>query len=63
MHAVDDFRNWPYSSYHAILSSQATRVQRAVVLDWFDGPAGFSEAHSTSVDEAVIEPLIVEDWI
>ena len=60
---VDDFRNWPYSSYRAMLSSQATRVQRAVVLDWFDGPAGFREAHCRSVDEAVIEPLIVEDWI
>jgi len=60
---VDDFRDWPCSSYHAVLSSQATRVQRAVVLDWFGGPAGFTEAHTASVDEAAIEPLIAEDWI
>ena len=60
---IDDFRNWPYSSYHAILSSQATRVQRAVVLDWFDGPVGFKDAHVRAVDEAVIEPLIAEDWV
>ena len=60
---VDDFCDWPYSSYHAVLSSQATRVQRAEVLDWFDGPAGFRDAHDTAVNEALIEPLIAEDWV
>lgn len=59
---VDDFRSWPYSSYHAILSAQATRVQRAAVLGWFDGPAGFGVAHASEVDEAAIEPLIADDW-
>jgi putative transposase len=60
---VDDFRDWPYSSYHAVLSTQATRIPRAAVLDWFDGPAGFKEAHVMLVDEAIIEPLIAEDWM
>jgi putative transposase len=60
---VDDFRDWPYSSYHAILSTQATRIRRAGVLDWFDGPAGFKEAHVALVDEAALEPLIAEDWM
>jgi putative transposase len=58
---VDDFRRWPYSSYQTILSNQATRIQRAAVLAWFDGPAGFQEAHVASMDETRIEPLIIED--
>jgi putative transposase len=60
---VDDFRDWPYSSYQAVLSSQATRIQRAAVLGWFDGPTGFKEAHASSVDQATIGPLIADDWL
>lgn len=59
---VDDFRTWPYSSYHAVLSAQATRVQRAAVLGWFDGRAGFTEAHATFADEAALAPLIADDF-
>jgi putative transposase len=58
---VDDFRQWPYSSYHAVLSNQATRIQRAAVLAWFDGPAGFQEAHVALMDETIVEPFIIED--
>ena len=39
------------------------RVQRAALIDWFDGPAGFQEAHEALVDEAALEPLIAEDWM
>ena len=60
---VDDFRHWPHSSYHAILSTQPTRIQRAAVLEWFDGHTGFEQAHAAQVDEAVIEPLIADDWL
>jgi putative transposase len=55
---VDDFRRWPHSSYGAILSTQPTRIQRATVLDWFDGPDGFEEAHDMLVGESQIEPLV-----
>jgi putative transposase len=58
---VDDFRRWPYSSYHAVLSTQATRIQRTAVLDWFGGAAGFEEAHAAPVDEASIESLFDDD--
>ena len=60
---VDDYRDWPYSSYHAVLSTQATRIQRAAVLGWFDGSTGFKEAHLTLVDDATIDSLFAEDWM
>jgi REP element-mobilizing transposase RayT len=60
---VDDFRDWAYSSYHAILSTQATHIHRAVVLGWFHGPAGFKEAHASPANEATVEPLIADDWM
>jgi putative transposase len=60
---VDNFRHWPYSSYRAILSTKRTRIQRAAVLEWFDGRTGFEQAHAAQIDEAVIEPLIADDWM
>ena len=61
---VDDFRDWPHSSYRAILSHKPSRLQREVVLDWFADWSGFEEAHVTLVDETVIEALIThdQDW-
>ena len=58
---VTDFRDWPHSSYQAVVSGKPTRVQRDTVLDWFGGRMGFEELHLAGVDEAVIEPLIVEE--
>ncbi len=42
---VDDFRDWPFSSYQAIVSSAATHLQRDTVLEWFGGREGFLEGH------------------
>lgn len=57
---VDDSRDWPFSSYGAVLSDRPTRVQRQTVLDWFDGRAGFLEAHERAVDETAIEELLFD---
>lgn len=58
---VPDFREWPYSSYHALLSDQPTRLERAVVLDWFGGPQAFRQFHTTPVDESSISAYIGKD--
>jgi len=44
---IADFRQWPYSSYQAMLSSHETRLEREAVLSWFGGEAGFRAAHLT----------------
>ena len=58
---VSDFRDWPFSSYRAILSEQPTRVQRDVVLDWFGGRKGFLDSHGVRVDLQPIASLTLED--
>jgi REP element-mobilizing transposase RayT len=60
---VADFRDWPYSSYPAIVSTKATRVQRDIVLGWFEGQRGFEELHLVETDETLIDPLIVDDFV
>jgi putative transposase len=58
---VDDFRDWPYSSYRAYLSAKPTQLQREEVLRWFNGPEGFAMAHRREADMKVLAPLVPED--
>lgn len=43
---VDDFRDWPYSSYDAVLATKPTRIQREAVLNWFEGTDRFAAART-----------------
>jgi putative transposase len=59
---VDDFCDWPYSSYHALVSSKPTHLQRDDVLDWFGGLPGPARLHEQEVAEGKIAPLLLEDF-
>jgi hypothetical protein len=56
---VDDFREWPYSSYDVVLTEKRTRLQRDVVLDWFGGPQEFMDIQQSFVTLAA--PFTLED--
>jgi hypothetical protein len=58
---IQDFRKWRYSSYNALLSSQATHIQRDRVLGWFGGIKGFEFAHTSQADDPRIAHLVGED--
>ncbi|MBE2234659.1 MAG: hypothetical protein IAE85_14290 [Anaerolinea sp.] len=55
---VADFRDWPWSSYKAILSDQATHVPRADVLAWYGGRDTLIAAHQLAPEEWRISGLI-----
>jgi putative transposase len=59
---VDDFRVWPYSSYHAILSEKPTHLKREEVLTWFAGPTAFQVSHQQQVSEHRLGPLVPDDF-
>jgi REP element-mobilizing transposase RayT len=59
---VEDFRDWPHSSYHALLSEKPTRLKREQVLAWFDGPAAFQQFHQQPAIEALVADLVPEDF-
>jgi REP element-mobilizing transposase RayT len=59
---VSDFSEWLYSSYHAHLSRQKTRLQRDDVLSWFEGTDGFIAMHNETLDEHSIAALTPEDF-
>ena len=59
---IDDYRAWPYSSYHSLFSNKPTPMQRDAVLEWFGGIRDVEALHQAGVDEALLEPLILEDF-
>lgn len=59
---VQDFRDWQWSSYAAMLSSASTRLSRRVVLDWFGGTKWFESSHRDAVNTALIQPLVEDDF-
>jgi REP element-mobilizing transposase RayT len=60
---VQDFQDWPYSSYHGLLSSQPTHLQRAQVLNWFDTPDTFIATHQIDPNEHDLLPVMLEEEI
>jgi hypothetical protein len=57
---VENFRDWPYSSYSVILSSKPSLLKRDELLAWFAGPVAFKKAHELE-NEREIDYLIRDD--
>jgi putative transposase len=60
---VDDFHEWPWSSYGALCSSAVTKLNRAEALNWFGGVKEFKEFHCGRVDEKAVAALVDEDLL
>jgi putative transposase len=59
---VDDFREWPYSSFHALSSDSSTFIQRSEVLGWFEGRDHFLEFHHREEALDNLKPLSFDDF-
>ena len=59
---VDDFRDWPWSSYGALVSPFTTRLACEEVLGWFGSAAKLAQFHDQCVDEKLIQGLIAADF-
>jgi len=42
---IDDFREYPYSSYHAMLQEKTSKINRKEVMEWFGNGASFVKSH------------------
>ena len=59
---VNDFREWKYSSYHALIATQATHLKRDEIIGWFDNATGFMNAHQQLIGENEVSALAPEDF-
>ena len=60
---TDDFRDWPWTSYHALVCNQTTQLRRSAVHTLFGGVQAFRELHRRDVDDTAITPLIEGDFM
>lgn len=60
---IDDYRQWRYSSYGALVGDKATRLCREDVLALYGGHSFFVEKHQDEIDERVIDKLVGEDFV
>ena len=58
---VDDYRDWPYSSYPALVGSSETNLDRETVLGWFGGLDKFMTYHIREGDISDLSHLIADD--
>ncbi|MCP4167933.1 MAG: hypothetical protein GY759_18850 [Chloroflexi bacterium] len=58
---IEDFRDWPFSSYSAFTTENPSRLQRSEVLAWFDSRATLVDAHTVDVIADDIGHLLSED--
>ena len=60
---VDDFRGYPFSSFPAFRSTQASHLKRNEVIEWFCGLEQFDEFHSSLEfqDTELIDDIFEED--
>lgn len=59
---VEDFRDWQWSSYHALIGTDETKLKRDEVLNMFGGLKGFEEFHQTKMDEKKLAKLIDDEF-
>lgn len=58
---VQDFREYPYSSFHVLVSNKFTRLQRAEVIEWFGSQEEFQTFHAEFHDDNPIRGYIGDD--
>ncbi len=57
---VDDFRDYPYSSYHAHLLDHTTKLSRSEVLEWFGGKEAYQNFHIETDNKLLDKNLLLE---
>ncbi len=55
---VNDFRTWPFTSYHTLISEAATRLRREELFNWFGGKTNFLSWHDVLLNEDQVKDTV-----
>ncbi len=58
---IDDFKQYPYSSYGSILSNKPTKLYREQAIDWFGSKQSFETFHRQKQNLRDISNWMIED--
>lgn len=59
--AIKDFRKYPYSSYHAIISNDETFLEREKVIQYFGNKEKFIEFHQDVFEEENLRRILEDE--
>jgi hypothetical protein len=57
---IDDFRQYPWSSYERIMKSRPSKLQKEAVVEWFNNKDNYLGYHNQTIDLDKIKGLIIE---
>lgn len=57
---ASDFRDYPYSSYHSLLSTKLTKLAQEEVVKWFGSSDEIIEFHNLAHTEESFNKYIIE---
>jgi hypothetical protein len=57
---IDDFKQYPWSSYNRITSSLTSKLKKEDVLRWFSDKENYVECHNRTIDLEQFKDLIIE---
>lgn len=55
---VEDYRDWPYSSYHAYLTDKSTKLERKEVIEWFGSADSYAAFHQTDLSMVDLKEVL-----
>jgi len=58
---IDDYRDWPYSSYGVFIEEQAAFVKSDVVREWFGDVDELLDAHQAILDVDNVKDFVGDD--
>ena len=58
---VDDFRDWPHSSYHAYLSHKPTKLEKQGVIAWFGNANRYTSFHQSDFSMVDLREVLFDE--
>jgi REP element-mobilizing transposase RayT len=57
---IDDFRQYPWSSYNRIIRDRPSKLKKEEVMNWFSTKENYVNYHSRTIDLDELKDMIIE---
>lgn len=57
---INDFRQYPWSSYERILIARPSKLKKEAVVSWFQGKENYLSCHGQTIDLEVLKEIMIE---
>lgn len=57
---IEDFRQYPWSSYERILINRPSKLQKKAVMEWFKNKENYLVHHGISIETSELNDVVIE---